>query len=145
MEPVDTDFTGWRILAVDDEPDNLKLISDLLEFKGAVVGRAENGQQGLDMVNDFQPDLIVLDLAMPGIDGWEMHRQLRQRPQLNHVPIVALTALAMPQDAQRVVDAGFDGYITKPYRFNDMLNRLVMAVEEFKRRNGQRKEENAHV
>ena len=133
---MDINFKGWRVLAVDDEPDNLKLISDLLEFKGAEVCRAEDGQQGLGLVDGFKPTLILLDLAMPGVDGWEMHRQLRQRPALNAVPIIALTALAMPQDAQRVMDAGFDGYITKPFRFNDLLEKLFRIADEFGRRHG---------
>lgn len=142
---MDTNLAGWRILAVDDEPDNLKLITDLLEFKGATVGQAEDGQKGLDIVDGFQPTLILLDLAMPGVDGWEMHRQLRRRSHLNHVPIIALTALAMPQDAQRVVDAGFDGYITKPFRFNDLLKRLTQIVENFESHNGHRNGGSDHV
>jgi two-component system cell cycle response regulator DivK len=133
---MDTKLTGWRVLAVDDEPDNLKLIADVLEFKGAVVRQAQNGQQGLDMVETFEPTLILLDLAMPGVDGWEVHRQLRRRTDMNHVPIIALTALAMPQDAQRVLAAGFDGYITKPFRFNELLGDLVAIVQNFANHDG---------
>jgi CheY-like chemotaxis protein len=131
---MDTDFSGWRVLAVDDEPDNLKLIADLLEFKGASVCRAQNGREGLELLAGFEPTLVLLDLAMPGIDGWEMHRQLRQRRTLDRVPIVALTALAMPEDTRRVLEAGFDGYITKPFRFNDLLDNLVAIVHTFSTR-----------
>jgi two-component system cell cycle response regulator DivK len=134
---MDIKLNGWRVLAVDDEPDNLKLIADVLEFKGAVVAQSQNGQQGLDMLDTFKPTLVLLDLAMPGVDGWEMHRQLRRRTELNHVPIIALTALAMPQDAERVMAAGFDGYITKPFRFNDLLQELVTTVEKFQARKDQ--------
>jgi CheY-like chemotaxis protein len=133
---MDTNFSGWRILAVDDEPDNLKLIGDVLEFKGAVVGRAESGQAALDMIEEFKPTLFLLDLAMPGVDGWELHRRLRSQSQLNNIPIIALTALAMPQDAQRVIDAGFDGYITKPFRFNELMDQIITFVQAFERRNG---------
>src|SRR4026208_1402420 len=104
---MDKNIAGWRIFAVDDEPENLKLIGDVLEFKGAVVGRAESGQMALDTIDEFKPTLVLLDLAMPGIDGWDLPRQLRGMSQFSHVPIIALTALAMPQDAQRVIDAGF--------------------------------------
>ena len=126
-----TDFSEWRVLAVDDEPDNLKLITDVLEFNNATVCPAQNGEQGLSLLDDFRPTLILLDLAMPGIDGWEMHRRLRQRPDINHVPIIALTALAMESDADRVMAAGFDGYITKPFHFKELFSQLAAAVSSF--------------
>lgn len=126
-----TDFTDWRVLAVDDEPDNLNLIADVLEFNHATVCAAQNGEQGLSMVGEFRPTVILLDLAMPGVDGWEMHRRLRQRPDINHVPIIALTALAMPDDAERVMSAGFDGYITKPFRFADLFEQLEAIVGSY--------------
>ncbi len=125
------DITTWRVLIVDDEPDNLLLISELLEFSGATVAQARTGHDLLDMIDDFHPNLILLDLAMPGMDGWEVHRRLRDRPDLNGVPIVALTALAMPDDAERVKAAGLNGYITKPFRIHNLLSGLTRCVEQF--------------
>ncbi len=131
MTPITTETSTWRVLIVDDEPDNLKLAADLLAFYGAQVEQARNGQEGLDRVPVFQPNLILLDLAMPGLDGWEVHRRLRAMPNLEHVPIVALTALAMPAEANRVRTEGFDAYITKPFRVRGLVDQLAACVRTF--------------
>jgi CheY-like chemotaxis protein len=128
------DLTTWRVLIVDDEPDNLSLASDFLEFSGAHTAKAADGRIGLQQADSFQPNLILLDLDMPVMDGWEAQRQLRAKPELSNVPIVALTALAMPADAERVFSAGFDGYITKPFRVKTLLEALDTVIEVFTRR-----------
>jgi two-component system sensor histidine kinase EvgS len=125
------DITGWRVLVVDDEPDNLNLVAELLEFSGAIVAKSRNGQGCLELVDEFKPNLILLDLAMPEMDGWEVHQRLRARSTLNAVPIVALTALVMPTDAQRVQQEGFDAYITKPFRAKFLLEELDICVRTF--------------
>ena len=89
------DVTLWRVLIVDDEPDNLTLASEFLSFSGATVAITEQGAQLLAMVDEFHPTIILLDLAMPGIDGWEIQRRLRARTELRHIPIIALTAMAL--------------------------------------------------
>jgi two-component system, cell cycle response regulator DivK len=124
-------FTGWRILAVDDEPDNLNLLADLMEFQGADVKRTENAQQALAALDDYHPSVILLDLSMPGMDGWELHRQLRTRAELAHIPIIAITALAMPTDVERASAEGFDGYITKPFRIQSLLSDIRACVDKF--------------
>src|SRR5688572_25184853 len=121
----------WRILIVDDEPDNLRLAADLLEYVGATVSSAENGKHALELADQFKPNMILLDLAMPEIDGWEVQQQLRTRPEFDQTPIVALTALVMPNDAERVRDAGFDAYITKPFRVRTLIEQLQDCVETF--------------
>lgn len=128
---MDTNIATWRILAVDDEPDNLNLLGDLLEFQGAEVKRAGSGQEGLDALDGFKPTVILLDLSMPGMDGWELHRQLRGRTELAGVPIIAITALAMPADKERVEKQGFDGYITKPFRIGTLLSELQGSIALF--------------
>ncbi len=125
------DPTTWRVLIVDDEPDNLRLAADLLEFNGATIARASDGQTGLDVGKEFKPNLILLDLAMRRIDGWEVHRRLRAMPELNQVPIVALTALAMPSDAVKARTEGFSGYITKPFRVRALLQDLTTCIQAF--------------
>lgn len=125
------DVTTWRVLIVDDEPDNLKLASDLLAFSGAAVTTAETGEQLLVLVDQVQPNVIVLDLSMPVLDGWEVQRRLRAREDMAHVPIIALTALAMPEDMDRARAAGFDGYITKPFRVGSLLRDMMVHVEKF--------------
>ncbi|HVO69953.1 MAG TPA: response regulator, partial [Aggregatilineaceae bacterium] len=126
-----TNINTWRILIVDDEPDNLNLASDLLEFSGAQTAKAKDGEAGLEMVEAFKPNLILLDLEMPRMDGWQMFRQLRTRPELDDVPVVALTALAMLSDAEKVRAAGFDGYVVKPFRVKALLDDLVACIEAF--------------
>ncbi len=123
--------SSWRVLIVDDEPDNLFLAAELLGFNGAEVATATSGPACLALVDDFRPTLILMDIAMPDMDGWETHRRLRARPDLNHIPIVALTALAMPADAARAQEAGFDGYITKPFRVKTLAEELIEFVARF--------------
>jgi two-component system, cell cycle response regulator DivK len=125
------DVKSWRILIVDDEPDNLMLASELLGFSGATVTPAENGAQLLALVDEVQPNVILLDLSMPVMDGWEVHQRLRARQDLVDVPIIALTALAMPEDVDRARAAGFDGYITKPFRVGSLLRDMMVYVEKF--------------
>jgi two-component system cell cycle response regulator DivK len=125
------DVSNWRVLIVDDEPDNLTLASEFLTFSGATVAITEHGAHLLEMVDEFDPSIILLDLAMPGMDGWEVQRRLRARPELSHIPIIALTALAMPEDADRVKMAGFDGYITKPFRVGLLLRDVKACVMAF--------------
>lgn len=123
------DTSSWNVLVVDDEPDNLNLVADLLEFSGAKVLRAENGQQALTLFEHHKPNIVLLDLAMPDLDGWTVQQQLRTRPDAESVPIIALTALAMPGDAERVRTAGFDGYITKPFRVQTLLDTVNACVK----------------
>ncbi len=128
------DISSWRVLAVDDEPDNLDLIVDLLRFSGAEATRAENGEQALARVEDFHPNIILLDLAMPDLDGWEVHRQLRSDAKYDPVVIIALTAMAMPEDAERVHAAGFDSYVTKPFRVKALLATLSECIRNHAQR-----------
>jgi CheY-like chemotaxis protein len=125
------DVTQWRVLIVDDEPDNLTLASEFLTFSGATVGITERGEELLAMVDEFQPTIVLLDLAMPGMDGWEIQRRLRARTELSHIPIIALTAMAMPEDIERARMAGFDGYITKPFRIGSLLRDIKTCVTVF--------------
>jgi CheY-like chemotaxis protein len=125
------DVSQWRVLIVDDEPDNLTLASELLSFSGATVAITEHGVQLLEMVDEFEPSIILLDLAMPGMDGWEVQRRLRTRPELSFIPIIALTAMAMPEDAERAKMAGFDGYITKPFRVGSLLRDIKTCLTAF--------------
>jgi CheY-like chemotaxis protein len=118
---------------VDDEPDNLYLAKEVLTLYGAEVVEAASGPHALDSAQDFSPNLILLDLAMPGMDGWEVHQQLRARPEHDHAPIIALTALAMTDDADRVAEAGFDGYITKPFFVRSLIQQIAECIDAFRR------------
>lgn len=125
---ITAEMETWRVLVIDDEPDNLDLVTDLLVYGGAQVVQAGGGKQGLALIDTFRPNLVLVDLAMPDVDGWEVHRLLRQRPDLRDLLIVALTALAMPGDAEQVKAEGFSGYITKPFRVLALIADLQQII-----------------
>lgn len=103
-----------RILIVDDNPINLKLAADLLEMEGFAVKRAIDAEQAAELLKLDVPDLILMDIALPGIDGLTFTRRLKADDRFKHVPVVAITAFAMKGDEQKAMGAGCDGYITKP-------------------------------
>ena len=103
-----------RILVVDDHRSNLQLVSDLLEFEGYTVDCAEDAGQAMEAIRRNQPDLILMDVALPGMDGLTLTREIKADPVTQHIPIVALTAFAMKGDEERVRAAGCNGYISKP-------------------------------
>jgi two-component system cell cycle response regulator DivK len=102
-----------RILVIEDNPKNLKLVRDVLEYAGYEVLEARTGEEGIEVALRCAPDLVLMDLQLPGIDGNETLRQLRKRDQRS-VPVVAVTAFAMHADRERVLAEGFDGYLEKP-------------------------------
>jgi len=102
------------VLIVEDSVLNRRLIEKVLESHGYRVIAAENGQAGLETALRDHPDLILMDVMMPVMNGYDAARQIRMRRELAHVPIVALTASAMPQERERALAAGCDGYIAKP-------------------------------
>ena len=103
-----------RILVVEDNETNLELIVYLLEAFSHTVLTARNGLEGLEITRRETLDLALIDVHMPQMDGYELVRQLKRNPVLHSVPLVAITALAMVGDQEKVLAAGFDGYITKP-------------------------------
>jgi two-component system, cell cycle response regulator DivK len=102
------------ILVVEDNEKNLKLVRDVLQFAGYDVVAASSAEQGVAMAIARPPDLVLMDLQLPGMDGTEALRQLRDSPRTRTVPVVAVTAFAMKDDRQRALDAGFNGYLEKP-------------------------------
>jgi two-component system, cell cycle response regulator DivK len=106
--------SGSRILVVEDNALNLKLVRDVLQYAGYDVVEARSGEEGVRVAAECSPDLVLMDLQLPGIDGVEALRQLRERAPDRHVPVVAVTAFAMKEDHARAADAGFDGYVEKP-------------------------------
>jgi CheY-like chemotaxis protein len=103
-----------RILVIEDNALNLKLVRDVLEHAGYVVGSAATGELGVRAAATEPPDLVLLDLQLPGIDGHETLRRLREEVLPDGVPVVAVTALAMEEDRDRARRSGFDGYLEKP-------------------------------
>lgn len=107
-------MSGERILVVEDNPKNLKLVRDVLQFSGYEVIEATSGEDGVRLAAQQHPDLILMDLQLPGIDGTEALRQIRVSNALGAVPALAVTASAMNEDRDRAYAAGFDGYLQKP-------------------------------
>ena len=103
-----------RILVVEDNPLNLKLVREVLSFAGYDVVEAQSGEEGLRVAAEAPPDLVLMDLQLPGIDGAETLYRLRQGPLGPEVPVVAVTAFAMAEDKEGASRAGFDGYLEKP-------------------------------
>jgi two-component system cell cycle response regulator DivK len=108
-------LAAWRVLIVDDQKDNLSVAEMVFHFHKADVRIAHNGIEGLAVLREFSPTLILLDLSMPEMSGWDMLTELRKNEATADIPVIALTAHAMSGDEQRVMQAGFDGYIAKPF------------------------------
>lgn len=124
-------MNSGRILVVEDNPTNLKLVRDVLQFSGYVVIEATSGEDGVRLAHQEHPDLILMDLQLPGIDGTEALRQIRAADEGGVVPIIAVTAFAMNEDRDRAYAAGFNGYLRKPIsvrglqqKVRDLLPRL---------------------
>ena len=114
-----------RILVVEDNPLNLKLIRDVLEFQGFDVITAQSGEEGVAVASTSSPDLVLMDLQLPGIDGHEALQRIRADPRCHKVPVVAVTAFAMKDDVERAEAAGFDGYIAKPISVRALPRQLA--------------------
>ncbi|HEV2825020.1 MAG TPA: response regulator [Actinomycetota bacterium] len=120
------------ILIIEDNERNLKLVRDVLQFNGFQTAEARTAEDGLALASASPPDLVLLDLQLPGIDGMEAFRQLRRSPPTAGVPVVAVTALAMKDDRERVLRAGFDGYLEKPISVRalpDQVRAFLTAAE----------------
>jgi len=102
------------ILVIEDNEQNMYLTTFILEKHGYTVYQARNGRAGIELVEQVKPDLILLDIQLPEMDGYAVARELRQSPALLHTAIVAVTSYAMAGDRERILAAGCDGYIEKP-------------------------------
>jgi two-component system cell cycle response regulator DivK len=111
---VSSNATSKSVLLVEDNAHNRKIFSGMLTHAGLRVIEAEDGHQALAAVAADPPDLILMDLSIPGIDGWECARRLKADPKTKAIPIIALTAHAMRGDEERALQAGCDGYLSKP-------------------------------
>jgi CheY-like chemotaxis protein len=117
------------ILVVDDNPINLKLVADLLAFEGYRVLKAEDGEQAAASVEAEPPDLILLDVDLPGIDGLTLTRRLKGDVRTGDIIIVALTAFAMKADRQRAMAAGCDAYVTKPIDTRGLPGQVAQLLQ----------------
>lgn len=122
-------MTARRILVVEDNPLNLKLVRDVLRYAGYHVIEAQSGEEGLRVARTDPPDLVLMDLQLPGIDGFETLHGLRQGILGRGVPVVAVTAFAMAEDRQRVSLAGFDGFVEKPISVRELPGQIEAFLD----------------
>lgn len=113
-----------KILLVEDNEMNADMLSRRLARRGFEVVVAVDGEQGLSMAESEAPDLILMDMSLPVMDGWQATRQLKAQPGTRGIPVVGLTAHAMAEDRQKAMDAGCDDYDTKPVEFARLLEKI---------------------
>jgi two-component system, cell cycle response regulator DivK len=123
-----SDMTTWTVVLVDDEPDSLDLVHDILTLNGVRVYRAANGAEGLTLLESVEPTLVVLDLNMPEPDGWDMLYSIRADPALAGVPVVAITAYYSDAVEQQAAAAGFDAFFPKPIKSGDFMRHLLALL-----------------
>lgn len=124
------DTSTWHVMIVDDEPDNLEVVAETLEFNGAAVKTASDGKHALEIVKDFPINVILTDLSMPVMNGWELRSHLKSDPKLAHIPVLALSAHAISGDKERAIEAGFDGYLTKPVNIHTLVSDIRSALNQ---------------
>ena len=112
------------ILLVEDNEDNRIIYATMLRHAGYTVLEAHDGQQGVDLAREHRPDLILMDISIPILDGYEATRLIKESEETKHIPVLALTAHALAEDRQRVMAAGFDGYFAKPLEPRTLLQEV---------------------
>jgi len=118
------------ILIVEDNEKNMKLVRDVLQAKGYATLEAVTGEEGIRLATEHKPDLVLMDIQLPGINGIEALRALRANPDTAAIPVVAVTASVMQQDRKQITEAGFDGYIGKPINLKEFLASVKSMVEK---------------
>ena len=113
-----------RILYVEDNEDNVYMLSQRLKKHGFEVLIASDGEQGIELARQQRPDLILMDLGLPSLDGWSAARLLKEAPDTRPIPIIALSAHTMPGDRERALAAGCDEYDAKPVAFDRLLTKI---------------------
>jgi CheY-like chemotaxis protein len=121
------------VLVVEDNPLNLKLVRDVLGHAGYRVLEADDGERGIALARAERPDLVLMDVQLPGVDGVEALLRLRADEETAGIPVVALTALAMREDRERLESAGFDGYLEKPVSVPALPGQVEALMEQGRR------------
>ena len=113
-----------RILVIEDQEDNRRILRDLLKSAGYEVIEAVTGEEGVTMAEAHRPDLILMDIQLPGLDGYEATRRIKANSALRHIPIVAVTSYALSGDDIKALEAGCDAYIAKPFSPRILLAKI---------------------
>jgi two-component system cell cycle response regulator DivK len=118
------------ILVVEDQEDNRQILRDLLASSGFLMIEAHDGQQALAMARSQRPDLILMDIQLPVVDGYEATRSIKRDPELKHIPVIAVTSYALSGDEERAREAGCDAYVAKPYSTRHLLAKIGQFLEQ---------------
>ena len=124
------DVSEWKVLVVEDTDDDLAMVSKILNFHGIQVFVARNGEQCLDMLYDVHPDLVIMDLAMPGMDGWQTLAAIRSDAHFAGLPVVAATAYYNTDMGAEAQNAGFDAYFEKPLNPRSLVQNLSGLIKQ---------------
>jgi two-component system cell cycle response regulator DivK len=122
------------ILIVEDNEKNMKLVRDILQHKGYATLEAETGNDGVRLAIERKPDLILMDIQLPDIDGIQALRLIRAEPSLDAVPVLAVSASVMPDEQVKIVNSGFDAFITKPINIRQFLENVERFVASGRKR-----------
>jgi two-component system, cell cycle response regulator DivK len=118
------------ILVVEDQEDNRQILRDLLGSAGFRIVEAHDGAQALTVARSQRPDLILMDIQLPLVDGYEATRSIKREPELKHIPVIAVTSFALSGDEQRAREAGCDAYVAKPYSTRHLLAKIGQFLEQ---------------
>jgi two-component system cell cycle response regulator DivK len=113
-----------RILVIEDQEDNRRILRDLLTTVGYELIEAVTGEEGVSMAEEHRPDLILMDILLPGINGYDATRLIKAQPALRAIPIIAVTSYALSGDDARALEAGCEAYVTKPYSPRQLLAKI---------------------
>jgi CheY-like chemotaxis protein len=127
-----------HVLVVEDNLDNYELVRTILEFAGYDTFLAVNGEDGVTAASKQKPDLILMDMSLPEMDGWEATKLIRGNPDTTHIPMIALTVHTLPLERRRALEAGVDAYLPKPYD----AGQLIRVVEGVLKNSKQKKKKN---
>lgn len=122
------DLSGWIVFVVDDEPDNIGVVELVLDYHNASVRSALSGQQCLAALRNEIPSLLMLDIQMPDMSGFDLLEKIRENPAWRDIPAVAITAHVMAGDQERILAAGFDGYIPKPINALTLVDEIMAII-----------------
>ncbi len=121
-------ISSWNVLVVEDEADSMELVQGLLSYYGIESVGASTGEDALEILENMVPTLIIIDLALPGLDGWDVLKRLKTHRSLSRVPCVAITAFHTPELAEQAIENGFDAYFPKPIDATSFVRELQAVV-----------------
>ncbi|MBI5848770.1 MAG: response regulator [Nitrospirae bacterium] len=124
-------MSGKLILIIEDNEKNMKLMRDLLQYEGYEILESDTAEEGLRLAGEYLPALILMDIGLPGISGFDALKRLRASSATASIPVIAVTASVMTQDHQKITEAGFDGYQRKPLEIDEFLEAVRGTIERF--------------